>query len=627
MDLSVAALSTRDRAIFTTLCYQDMPAELAGRIIRLRRVLSTGWCAPEYVIKDRSGGPLDGAANAAPWGEAGESRPGNLRARTRQLTSQAYEGIAVHRSSLPGDRRGYTPLPPTAVPRQDSRIDPLEAEDRFARFSAYGDDIGDPMTGHTPHAAHATRGRDHTHRQRSGPRGVHRHVKRGVGKKKWLFVPVAAMAAVFTGGIAMAATGVTGIQFRVASPVTVQALGVDVSHAAVDQTVTAGAKVVAEHTTTMSEVAIAVTAPNGARVDFPHAHAWKLGTSQRVFSRSKAFSHSGTYTYWFTYKKSGHWIGVGPKQTFTIGNVSSPTPGPSPSASSPRPTPSPSTTPTWSPSSSPSGSPSSGGSSGGSTPSAGFPDAANTGVPAGVSLKPMTGELTISKAGTVVDGIDLVGKIVVTADNVTIKRSRITAPKNLPNEGRGEFTLIQQATSASNLTLEDCELDGSGIVYRTLTAFNSVTMTRCETRNTGHGAEVGSNYTIEDNWMHDATDGPDHNWHVDGVISAGGTNGLIEHNNIELTGGSMTGTIDLGSSIEPIHNVIIRDNLLSGGSYCVYIENKGNPISGIQALDNRFSTRDYPKVGLYGVWYPNRVPSDLVRRGNEIFETGAHADS
>jgi hypothetical protein len=38
--------STHERAIFTTLCYQDMPAELAGRAFRLRRVLSAGGRAP-----------------------------------------------------------------------------------------------------------------------------------------------------------------------------------------------------------------------------------------------------------------------------------------------------------------------------------------------------------------------------------------------------------------------------------------------------------------------------------------------------------------------------------------------------------------------------------------------------
>ena len=48
------------------------------------------------------------------------------------------------------------------------------------------------------------------------------------------------------GGVALAATGGAGIRFNVASPVTVQALGVDLSNAAVGQPVTAGAKIVAE---------------------------------------------------------------------------------------------------------------------------------------------------------------------------------------------------------------------------------------------------------------------------------------------------------------------------------------------------------------------------------------------
>src|SRR5262245_39478831 len=107
-----------------TLCYQDVPAE-HGRSHQpdtpspvrrpgRRTEPTTG----------RSGGTLDGAAAAAPWGEAGTTRPGNLRARTRQLTSQAYEGIAVHRNSLPGESQGNSTLRPAAVPPENHGIDP-----------------------------------------------------------------------------------------------------------------------------------------------------------------------------------------------------------------------------------------------------------------------------------------------------------------------------------------------------------------------------------------------------------------------------------------------------------------------------------------------------------------------
>jgi hypothetical protein len=255
-----------------------------------------------------------------------------------------------------------------------------------------------------------------------------------------------------------------------------------------------------------------------------------------------------------------------------------------------------------------------------------FPNAGNTGVPAGLKLKPMKGELIIRENNSVVEGIDLVGKLVVNANNVTIRKSRITAPANLPNKGRDEFTVVHQGTSSRNLILEDCEVDGSGLVYRAIMAGNGLTVNRCELRNIGHGVEVGDNYTVRNTWIHSTTDGPDDDWHVDGIISSVGINGLIEHNTIVLTGGSLTGAVSVGSSLGRIDNVIIRNNLLAGGNYTVYVQDQGHPATRIQVLDNRFSTMVNRKVGVYGIWYGSQLPKDLVRSGNTIYETGKAAD-
>ena len=59
--------------------------------------------------------------------------------------------------------------------------------------------------------------------------------------------------------------------------------------------------------------------------------------------------------------------------------------------------------------------------------SGGFPNASNTGVPAGVSLKP-SGSITVTQNGAVLDGLDVSGSIRVQANNVTIKRTRIRNP-------------------------------------------------------------------------------------------------------------------------------------------------------------------------------------------------------
>ena len=257
---------------------------------------------------------------------------------------------------------------------------------------------------------------------------------------------------------------------------------------------------------------------------------------------------------------------------------------------------------------------------------ASFPGAGNTGVPPGVQLKPMKGELIVRKAGTVIEGIDLVGRLSVEADNVTVRRSRITAPPDLPNKGRDEFTVVQQATSAKGLRMEDCEIDGSEIVYRAIMAHSGLHVSRCELRNVGHGVEVGDGYTVEDSWIHSTTDGPDDDWHVDGIISGVGRNGLIRHNTIVLTGGSLTGAVSIGSSLGVIDNVVVRDNLLAGGNYCVYIQDQGHQATNIKVIDNWFSTMTSPKVGVYGIWYGSDLPKDLVRRGNRILETGKPAD-
>ena len=84
--------------------------------------------------------------------------------------------------------------------------------------------------------------------------------------------------------------------------------------------------------------------------------------------------------------------------------------------------------------------------------SGGFPNASNTGVPAGVSLKP-SGSITVTQNGAVLDGLDVSGSIRVQANNVTIKRTRIR------NSGGQAITV---SPSTSGTLIEDVEIDGRG---------------------------------------------------------------------------------------------------------------------------------------------------------------------
>jgi hypothetical protein len=280
------------------------------------------------------------------------------------------------------------------------------------------------------------------------PAGARRHrARRRSLKKRWILIPAAAVAAILAAGVAFASTGFGGIRFRVASPVTVQALGVNMSDAAVGQAITAGAKVVAERESVLPEVAIAVTGPDGKRTDFTHVTGWKLGTSQKIFSQTKAFDKAGKYTYWFTYKKNNsRWVDLNPKQTFTVGGSDATTdpttpttpgatPSPSDSTGSPGTNPTPGTSTTQPPAPQPTTSTSSPSSTtdpslrgcAANPGSCGYPTSATTGVPAGTALTSFSGDYYANTAGQVIQNMEINGCIWVHASGVTIRNVRVKA--------------------------------------------------------------------------------------------------------------------------------------------------------------------------------------------------------
>jgi hypothetical protein len=82
-------------------------------------------------------------------------------------------------------------------------------------------------------------------------------------------------------------------------------------------------------------------------------------------------------------------------------------------------------------------------------PPGGFPNAGNTGVPAGTRLTVVGGEYKTSRNGQVISGMDI-GTLVVGHDGVTVRNSRIRE--------RVDY----RATSGSRLTIEDSEIGPDG---------------------------------------------------------------------------------------------------------------------------------------------------------------------
>ncbi len=203
----------------------------------------------------------------------------------------------------------------------------------------------------------------------------------------------------------------------------------------------------------------------------------------------------------------------------------------------------------------------------GNCPLPDYPDASCTGVPAGTALTVVNGDRTYSTAGQVISGLDIHGKVIINANNVTLKNSIVRGPaagggcrNGAAIEARGTGIVIQDVeVMMENPTA--C-LDG-------IWTFNSsVTITRANIHGGVDGVKTGSNVLIQDSYIHDmqwfASDpnqggGATHN---DGVQTFAGENNVtLRHNTIDMSTTKSANAAWQGSG----YNSRAEYNLLDGG--------------------------------------------------------------
>ena len=242
--------------------------------------------------------------------------------------------------------------------------------------------------------------------------------------------------------------------------------------------------------------------------------------------------------------------------------------------------------------------------------SGGWPDATNTGVPAGTTLTAYTGPLTITTAGTVIDRRKITGCVVIKANNVTIKNSLL--------QTNGCFFNVLSDNGNTGLLLQDVEIDGQGNTTGD-SAVNGggYTCLRCDIHGTSDGFKAGTGVIIQDSWIHDLAQGP--GGHNDGVQSLGTTSLKIIHNSIVVQDGATSAIILSTGSASAMKNVEIRDNLLGGGAYTVYGgyasgRDTLSKVANISITGNRFTTVVHPKSGAYGPM--TSVDPPVVTSGN-----------
>jgi hypothetical protein len=254
------------------------------------------------------------------------------------------------------------------------------------------------------------------------------------------------------------------------------------------------------------------------------------------------------------------------------------------------------------------------------TASTGMPGPGNTGVPSGTTLKVHNGDLSVTKAGTVIDGLDIRGFLTINAPNVTVRNSIIRGRStqrqtNLVSSKQPGFVIEDSELAPSSPSPNIDGLKGYGFTARRLNIHDTV-----------DGVFIyGSDTTVEHSWIHsnrhyqnDPNQGgtPSHD---DSIQVQGGTN-------IRLIGNRIQGAFNAGLMITQdasrLSNVQFVGNWADGGGCTVNVAEKGRgPIQGLVVNNNRFgrNTRvpDCPVIA------PSTTP--MVAEGNVYADNGQPA--
>jgi hypothetical protein len=268
-----------------------------------------------------------------------------------------------------------------------------------------------------------------------------------------------------------------------------------------------------------------------------------------------------------------------------------------------------------------------------------YPDATNTGIPAGMKLLAVPGQVSkgpgwyydprgwveVDGDGAVLEGLSIPYNVDVTGSDVTIKDDAIRVTGN-------SFGVSLRHTH--NVTIEDSDIfggnTGSGrLMVGIKDIFGDCVGTQVLGNNiwyTGTGIQIYGGL-IENNYIHDM--GYISGDHVNGITSNGSTTPLTIKHNTVLVNHSQTDAIGLFEDFGVEANVLITDNLLAGGGYTIYGgQNPGGPASyNIRITNNLISRAYYAQGGFFGPATAfNPGGSGNVWSGN-VFFGGAQAIS
>ncbi|WP_130649409.1 S-layer homology domain-containing protein [Egicoccus halophilus] len=197
----------------------------------------------------------------------------------------------------------------------------------------------------------------------------------------------------------------------------------------------------------------------------------------------------------------------------------------------------------------------------------GFPGPSTTGVTDPSRLRLVEGRVNLSRDGEVFENALVRGRIYVTGKDVTIRNVRLET-------GADWGIHVDSRNGARRLLVVDTEIIGQGDTCIAGIAHGNFTARRVEVTNCDDGMRIGPDTTVEGSFVHGLrkSKGDEHN---DALQTTGGSNIRIRNNTLISVWKRQTSSVFLQAIFGPIDNVVVEGNLMSGGTYTVYVENVG----------------------------------------------------
>ena len=266
-----------------------------------------------------------------------------------------------------------------------------------------------------------------------------------------------------------------------------------------------------------------------------------------------------------------------------------------------------------------------------------YPDATNTGVPAGTTLKSVPSQVTsgpgwsydattkavvVSVNGTVLSGLNIPSNLTINASNVTVKNVQVvtgggfgislthTTGVTIENS---TISGLNATTGRVNAAISDVYGDSTGMVIKD----NNISYFRT-------AVQISAGL-VDGNYIHNP--GYVAGDHTNGVaIDGGATGNLTIQNNTIFNSLGQTDAITLGVSTVGalVANKTVQNNFLAGGGYSLYGgSGRDNLTSNIVVKGNRFGQLYFPKGGQFGpVAYYEHTGTGNTWSGNTWDTTG-----